>query len=77
MPIMKLNRPLNLLRLKLQAYFNVMTWRHAATGISGVSLSPRLKLTSRQCRDRVNRGGKKLVKMSCTIRLLLNDQTRP
>lgn len=34
-PIMTLNRPLNLLRLKLQACFNVMTWRHAATGVSG------------------------------------------
>lgn len=43
MTIKKLNRPLNLLRLKLQAYFNVMIWRHAATGTyKWLSLSLRL-----------------------------------
>lgn len=33
--IMKLNRSLNLLRLRLQACLHVMVVRHAATGISG------------------------------------------
>lgn len=40
--IMVLNWSLNLLRLKLQAYFNVMTWRHAATGISGCKSKPQV-----------------------------------
>lgn len=37
MQIISLNRPLNLLGLKLHADSKVMTWRHAATGSGGKS----------------------------------------
>lgn len=62
---MELNQSLNLLKLKLQAYFNVMTWRHASTGVS----KSKPQVTAHE-----PTGGtwltvvEKLVKMSCTIR---------